>query len=155
VGTARAAEAPAAQPGRSREIQARAVLARLRRYREAPGWVRVRYLVPMTLQALDRGFEAIAIGRYAELVAGEARFAEHQHVPEFREVLRRLGRDVALGTTCPRFGVPPGDCPCGPAAADAPTGDRPWTEADQADLERILEQFEVDADELGDEQQGA
>lgn len=156
VGDARAAEAPAAQPNGRQLLRARGVLARIPSYRIGcvPGWVRSKHLLPMTARALAAGFGETAIVRYARLVTDEARYADHQHIPAFREALRRLGRDVALGTACREDGAPAEACPCRDAN-EAPPADRPWTEADQADWERVLEQFDVGADEPGDEQQGA
>ncbi|MFI7467383.1 hypothetical protein [Nonomuraea sp. NPDC049646] len=135
---ARACEAPSAQPDRKKSIRGRAILAQLRRYRLAPGWVRTRHLVPMTVQALEH-FGADAIIRYAVMVAAEDRYAEHQHIPEYREVLRRLGHDVMLGTVCAEDGLDPAACPCD--APLFPPADRPWTDADQQDWERVLETF--------------
>lgn len=152
VRIAREAPAPSAQPAshdrpsRRDETQARSVLARIRRYREAPGWVRTRHLTPMVIQALKRGFGEQAIIQYALMVAAEERFADHQHIPEFRQALRRLGRDVALGSACAADGLDPAACPCG----EIPFGpeDRPWSEADQAEWERILEALGVGEAEL-------
>ncbi|MBP2703555.1 hypothetical protein JOL79_07045 [Microbispora sp. RL4-1S] len=142
--TARAREAPAAQPGIS--IQAQTLLAELRRYRGAPGWARQRHLLPMAAQALDR-FGRDAVVRYAVMVAAEERFEPHQHIPEFREALRRLGRDVQLGDACALDGLDPAACPC-----DSPTfppPDRPWTQDDQTDWERVLERLGVADEDLG------
>ncbi|WP_204061424.1 hypothetical protein [Microbispora corallina] len=140
--TARATQAPPAQPVTS--LTARSVIATIRRYRDAPGWVKTRHLVPMAQRALAAGFGRDAIQRYAALVATENRYAEHQHIPELREVLRRLSRDVARGDACRPHGTPE----CAPCTAE-PTGDRPWTEADQADLERVLDHLSHTPDQTG------
>lgn len=119
-------EAPAAQPD---GFAARSLLASIPRYRTAPGWVRKKHLIPMTIKALAAGLGPDAIRRYAELVIAERAFKDHQHIPELRHALERLSRDLLLGDACHEHGHP--DCGC-----EQP--DRPWTPDDQADLERAL-----------------
>jgi hypothetical protein len=141
VRNARTREAPSAQPG---DLLARRVIAGIPRYRDAPRWVR-RRLVPLAATALAAGFGPDAITGYAVMVITEVRFKIDQHIPELRDALRRLSRDAALGTACRSCGFDPGGCPC---TAPAQT-DRPWTEADQAALERAMEHLGVEPGELG------
>ncbi|MBX6387350.1 MAG: hypothetical protein IRZ07_30960 [Microbispora sp.] len=90
--------------------------------------------------ALAAGFGRDAILRYAEMVIAEQRYTEHQHIPEFRAALARLGRDHLQGDACAEHGIP--ECfPC------AHTHDRPWTEADQADWEAVLDRFGLTTDD--------
>ncbi|GIH70302.1 hypothetical protein [Sphaerimonospora thailandensis] len=141
VRTARAnATAPSAQPITS--LAARSLIASIPRYRDAPGWARKRHLIPMAQAALDTGFGPSAITRYAHLVADEGRFLERQHIPEFREVLRRLSRDATLEGLC--HGCGQQTCACPTPTVD----DRPWTSADQADLEATLDHFGLTPDDL-------
>lgn len=138
---ARAREAPPAQPD---IFIARSLIAGIPRYRAAPGWVRSKHLAPMAATVLAAGFGREAIVRYAELVIGEARFRDHQHIPEFRDALRRLGRDVELGHACATCARDPdGTWCCLPE-------DRPWTGDDQAALERALDQLGVSHVELAE-----
>ena len=97
-----------------------------------------RELVAYAAEALGEGLGAAAIVRYAEVVAEPGRFKEHQHIPEFRDVLRRLRRDVELGTVCACCGLPGEQC-----AAPLASADRPWTPEDQIDLERACERLGV------------
>ncbi|MFC4062810.1 hypothetical protein ACFOWE_31350 [Planomonospora corallina] len=137
---AREAPAPAAQPGD--EFTARSLVAAIgSRYRGAPPWVR-RHLTGLVAQALARGFGRDAVVAYARMVIAEHAFKDHQHIPEMREALRRLGRDVALGDACPEHGA----CECTRCAPHAP--DRPWTDGDQAEWEAALAHFGVSADDL-------
>lgn len=138
------ATAPPAQP---EDFLARKLIHDIPRYRTAQPWVRKR-LVPLAATALAAGFGADAIAGYAVMVITEGRFKPDQHIPELRDALRRLNRDAALGTACRSCGFAPGDCPCTPDTAAA---DRPWTEADQAALERALEHLGVAPDELARE----
>lgn len=132
----------------SRHLAAgRSLIAAVRRYRYAPGWAKTKHLAPMAAQALDR-FGRDAIIRYAELVAGEGAFAEHQHIPEFREALRKLGRDVELGTVCRRCGHPVDGCPCTTAPLPAKAFAAEWTREDQVQWERVLEFLGVTPDDL-------
>ncbi len=140
---ARTREAPAAQP---EDFLARQVFRDIPRYRTAPSWVR-RHLAGLAGAALAAGFGPSAISGYAVMVIAEGRFQQHQHIPEFRDALRRLNRDAVLGSACRSCGFDPGDCPCRTSQAD----DRPWTDADQADLERALEHLAVTADDLARE----
>jgi hypothetical protein len=143
-----AGEAPSAQPDdppRRRaghappsKASARSLLARIPRYRSAPGWVKAK-LVPIAMRGLEH-FDPEAIVHYAAMVVGEGQFAEHQHAPELREAVRRLSRDVALGTACAVHGCAADSCPCRGAPA---TGDRPWTDEDAACLERALDALDV------------
>ncbi|WP_326829706.1 helix-turn-helix domain-containing protein [Streptosporangium sp. NBC_01810] len=131
VRTARALHAPSAnQSG----FAARSLVSAIPRYRAAPGWVK-KNLATLADAALAAGFHRDAIVQYAAAVIAEARFAEHQHIPEFRDALRRLGRDAALG-----------DLPAIPEPAQADP-DAPWTDEDQAAWERVLDHLGVeDAD---------
>ncbi|MER7126665.1 hypothetical protein [Micrococcus luteus] len=129
--TARALHAPSAnQSG----FAARSLISAIPRYRAAPGWVKKR-LAALADAALAAGFHRDAIVRYAAAVIAEARFLEHQHLPEFRDALRRLGRDTALGDVTP------------PAEPTPDTG-APWSPEDQAAWERVLDQLGVDPDDL-------
>jgi len=134
VGDAHAREAPPAQP-KNHSFAARSLISSLRRYRDAPGWVKSRHLAPMAAAALNAGFGRDAITHYARLTIDEAAYLDHQHIPEFRSALNRLSRDVHLGTVCRTCGRPP-DCRCTTTAAD----DRPWswTAQDQADLDAAI-----------------
>lgn len=152
VRTARGAAAPAAQPRNL--TSGRLTISRIGRYRDAEGWVKARHLAPMAGAALEH-FGQGAILRYAAMVAAEGRFAEQQHIPEFREVLRRLGRDVASWDACRECGQPPADCPCRTAEEPLPQIDEPWTAEDDATFERVLDRFGVTAGDLGDVAQGA
>ena len=131
--------APSAQPG---NFFARSVITGVPRYRDAPGWAKKQNLVPMASAALDAGFSREAITRYAEMVIAEARFLDHQHIPEFREALRRLARDAAQDQLCRACADPTCSCPT-PAAPD-----RPWTVDDAAELERALDYLGVTAADL-------
>ena len=127
--------APSAQPRSTSKapapsFQARSTIFAIPRYRAAPGWVR-RRLAAAVDEALRDGYGRDAIVHYAQHVVEPGRFKDHQHIPEFRDALRRLRQDVALGTVCACCGVPPAGCEARRAAAD-----RPWTPEDQADLER-------------------
>jgi hypothetical protein len=133
--TVRTARPPAAAPPAQPEsLTARGIVAAIPRYRAAEPWVRKR-LAALIATALEAGFGRDAILRYAHMVIGEARYLEHQHLPELREALRRLGRDAALGDV--------------PATPEPPLRDAPWTREDQARWERILDQFGVTPDSLG------
>ncbi|MFI7628428.1 hypothetical protein [Microbispora rosea] len=124
--------APPAQPVTS--IAARSLIAGIARYRSAPPWARAKHLIPMADAALNAGFGRAAVERYAAMVIAEQRYAEHQHIPELRAALARLGRDHLNGDACPAHGIP--ECfPCARAE------DRPWTEHDQADLEAALDRL--------------
>ncbi|MGW0587435.1 hypothetical protein [Streptosporangium sp. NPDC002607] len=132
VRTARALDAPSAnQSG----FAARSLVSAIPRYRSAPGWVK-KHLATLADAAMSAGFHRDAIVQYATAVIAEARFAEHQHIPEFRDALRRLGRDAALG-----------DLPSPPEPAPADT-DAPWTDEDQAAWERVLDHLSVTPDDL-------
>ncbi|MEU0516626.1 hypothetical protein [Streptosporangium sp. NPDC006007] len=133
VRTARAAEAPSAQPGDL--FQARSVITGIARYGKAPLWVRRDHLIPLAAAALAAGFHRDTITHYAQMVITEARFAEHQHIPEFRDALRRLGRDTALGDLAP-------------TVQPTPDTDAPWTDEDQAAWERVLDELGVTPDDL-------
>lgn len=130
--------APSAKPVTS--IAARSLIAGIARYRTAPPWVRSKHLIPMADAALAAGFGRDAILRYAEMVIAEQRYTERQHIPEFRAALARLGRDHLHGDACPEHGIP--EC-----FSCAHTHDRPWTEADQADWEAVLDRFGLTADD--------
>ncbi|MGI5161427.1 hypothetical protein [Microbispora sp. CA-102843] len=146
VRTARAnATAPSAQPVTS--LAARSLVASIPRYSDAPGWARKRHLIPMVDAALAAGFGLTAIERYAAQVAAEGQFLPHQHIPELREVLRRLGRDAALEDLCTVCGQP--SCAC--AAPAAAVEDHPWTEQDQVDFEAVLNHFGLTPDQLTSE----
>src|SRR5690606_27857167 len=143
--TDRNARASAAAPPAQPEIFiARSIVASIPRYRTAPGWVKSKHLAPMTAAALAAGFGRDAIVRYAAMVIGEGRFADHQHIPEFRDALRRLGRDAELGHACPVCARDPGGTWCC-------TEDRAWTADDQAALERALDALRPTLDELAQE----
>lgn len=133
-------KAPSAQPEIS--LNSRRLVRGMARYRDAPGWAK-RHLAVLADAALADGLTPDVINRYAVMVAGEARFADHQHIPEFREVLRRAARDRALGDVCPACGHP--ECRCATATA---TVDRPWTDQDQADLERAAAHLGATLDDL-------
>jgi hypothetical protein len=112
---ARAAAAPPAKPRRSRSRfgAASQVLAQLPRYRGPGVGVRYRFvLAALARQALADGYGPDAIVYYARMVISEAIFREHQHVPEFREALRRLRRDADLGHACRTCGDDPAICAC-------------------------------------------
>lgn len=136
-------EAPPAQP--EDHFVARSVIATIPRYRTAPGWVRKR-LAPLIGASLDAGFGPDAIKHYAEMTAAEGRFLDLQHIPEARDALRRLGRDVALSAACQQCGGTPTRCPCVTAALNS--GDRPWSDEDQAALEAALARLDPTPDEL-------
>ncbi|MFG3439886.1 hypothetical protein ACGF0J_21785 [Nonomuraea sp. NPDC047897] len=139
---ARTREAPAAQP----EIFiARSIVASIPRYRAAPGWVKSKHLAPMAATALAAGFGRDAIVRYAGLVIDSGRFADHQHIPELRDALRRLALDVRTGHACAVCARDPDGTWC------CVTEDRAWTEEDQAALERTLDQLGATPDELAQE----
>lgn len=143
--TDRNARASAAAPPAQPEIFiARSIVASIPRYRGAPGWVKSKHLAPMTAAALTAGFGRDAIVRYAAMVIGEGRFADHQHIPEFRDALRRLGRDAELGHACPVCARDPGGTWCC-------TEDRLWTADDQAALERALDALRPTDEELAQE----
>jgi hypothetical protein len=95
-----------------------------------------KHLATLADAALAAGFHRDAIVHYATAVIAETRFAEHQHIPEFRDALRRLGRDAALG-----------DLTATPEPTPADT-DAPWTDDDQAAWERVLDQLGVTPDDL-------
>lgn len=71
-----------------------------------------RAIIAEAEKALQAGFGREAILRYARMVIAAARFKEHQHVPEFREAMRCLERDVELGTACRVCGRPEGPQCC-------------------------------------------
>lgn len=125
--------APAAQPSKISPIRGRALIAAIPRYRSAPAWVR-KHLMPLAMRGME-SFGPVAIVRYGNLVAAEEQFLDKHHIPEFREVLRRLGRDVVLGTACALDGLDPADCPCATPPLPA---DRPWTQDDQDAFERAI-----------------
>jgi len=125
-------KAPSAQP-KDNSFTSRTLIAHIPRYRHTQTWVR-RRLASLARAALDRGLGVDAILRYAHMVIAERSYPDHQHIPEFRAALARLGRDVALGDVCAAHGTP--ECL---ACAD----DRPWTDADQADLEAALARLGV------------
>lgn len=141
--TRRTARAPVAPPANQSGFAARSLIAGIPRYRAAPGWVR-RHLTALAAAALDSGFGRDAILRYADLVIAEQTFKDHQHIPEFRAALARLGRDALLLAACPRCAGDPGEGLC----CIDPTTDLPWTEDDQAQLELALERLAPTADEL-------
>ncbi|WP_344888403.1 hypothetical protein [Streptosporangium longisporum] len=130
VRTARAIAPTANQSG----FAARSLISAIPRYRAAPGWVK-KHLTALAAAALAAGFHRDAIVQYATAVIAEARFAEHQHIPEFRDALRRLGRDAALGDL-PEHSEP------------APADDAPWSDADQAAWERVLDHLGVEHADL-------
>lgn len=112
---ARAGRTPSAKPGRSRSRTRTAftVFAKIPRYREPGIGIRYRFaLHALARQALADGYGAGAITYYAQMVISEATFREHQHVPEFREAMRRLRRDADLGDTCRTCGDDPAVCTC-------------------------------------------
>ncbi len=137
VGDAPAREAPAAQP--ENEFAGRSLITAIPRYRTAPGWVR-KHLAALAAAALHAGLGRDAIVRYAELVIAEQAYQERQHIPEFRGALARLSRDVAHRDACAEHGRP--ECSCA-------TPDRPWTDQDQADLERAMAFLADDLDTTG------
>lgn len=143
---ARDSEAPAAQPGDF--FIARSLIASFPRYRTAPGWARSKHLAPMAAAALAAGFGREAITHYAEMVIGEGRFLDGQHIPEFRDALRRLGRDVELGHACATCARDPDGSFCCITPEQA---ERPWTDDDQVALERALDQLGAAPDELAQE----
>ncbi|MEU9887930.1 hypothetical protein [Sphaerisporangium sp. NPDC051011] len=130
------ATAPTAQPV---DFLARKILASTRRYAAAPRWVR-RHLADLIGAALSAGFGAEAVTRYVRMVIDEHRYPEHQHIPEARAALGRLGRDVAQGDACLQHGIP--ECWC---------TDRPWTAKDQADFEAGLAYLGATLDDLAKE----
>jgi hypothetical protein len=106
-------------PSRS-TVQARAIIAAIPRYRRAQPWVRAR-LAALADTALSAGHGADAIQHAAEQVIAEARYLDHQHIPEFRAALQRLARDLALGDACEHCGLP--ECDCRAPTVEAPAGD--------------------------------
>ncbi|GIH91976.1 hypothetical protein ACFFMN_33790 [Planobispora siamensis] len=136
---ARETPAPPAQP-KDHSFPARSLIAGIERYRNAPGWAR-KHLVALTATALEAGLGRDAITHYAAMAITEARYAEHQHIPELRAALARLGRDVALGHACATCARDPGGSFC--CATD-----RPWTDDDQAALEAALDHLGVTPDDL-------
>ncbi|RCG27199.1 hypothetical protein DQ384_26125 [Sphaerisporangium album] len=143
VRTARTtATAPTAQPD---NLTARGIIAATPRYRAAPAWVR-KHLIALATHALEAGFAREVILQYAHQVIAERTYADHQHIPELRGALQRLGRDVALGTTCPRCG---GD-PTGPSfcCVDPATAFRVPTPEDLEAFTRGLDQLGVTPDQL-------
>lgn len=144
--TARNARAHEAAPPAQPEIFiARSIVASIPRYRAAPGWVKSKHLAPMAATALAAGFGRDAIVRYAGLVIDSGRFADHQHIPELRDALRRLALDVRTGHACAVCARDPDGTWC------CATEDRAWTEEDQAALERTLDQLGATPDELAQE----
>lgn len=132
VRNARAA-APPAQP--ENLFAGRSLITAIPRYRAAPGWVR-KHLTTLAAAALAAGFHRDQIVRHAELTIGEARYRDHQHIPEFRDALRRLGRDRRLGDLTP------------PEQASPTVPDAPWTDEDQAAWEQALEHLGLTPDDL-------
>ncbi|MFF3665394.1 helix-turn-helix transcriptional regulator [Microtetraspora malaysiensis] len=135
--------APAAQPDNS--FLARYAVTSIGRYRAAQPWVR-KQLARLAETALDAGFGRDAVARYAQLVIAEGRYLPHQHIPEFRAALDRLGRDAVLGDVCRVCGVP--GCACTTPEPAPVAEDRPWTADDQAAFERTLALFDINPDEL-------
>ncbi|MGW6502937.1 hypothetical protein [Nonomuraea angiospora] len=139
----RATAAPPAQPRRSSRLRAHTpagLLARIPRYRPLLGGRYGWALVALLQRALAAGYGSAAIISYAEMVIGEAIFADHQHVPELRFALARLRRDAELGHTCRTCAQDPAICTC------AWTTDTE-TEVDAAALERALASLGADPDE--------
>ncbi|MFS1304503.1 hypothetical protein [Streptosporangium longisporum] len=123
-------EAPAAQP-RPPSLSARSIVAEVPRYRSAEPWVR-RELALTIDEALHAGYAREAIISYAVMVADEATFKAHQHLPELREALRRLTRDTALG-----------DAP-EPHPAPESGPDRPWSPEDHESWRRAVAHLGAD-----------
>lgn len=140
VRRAKPATPAANQPG----FAGRSLVTAIPRYRNAPGWAR-RHLAAMAEAALGANFGRDAILHYAQLVIHEAAYKEHQHLPEFRAALARLGRDALLLTACPRCAADPRDGLC---CIDPAKAGRSWTEEDQAALERALDRLGPTEDEL-------
>ncbi|MGP4093002.1 hypothetical protein [Nonomuraea sp. KM90] len=137
--------APSAQP----EIFiARSLVASIPRFRTAPGWVKSKHLAPMAATALAAGFGREAITNYAGMVIAEGRFQDAQHIPEFRDALRRLGRDVELGHACATCARDPEGSFCCVTPEQA---GRAWTADDQAALERALDALRPTDQELAQE----
>jgi hypothetical protein len=99
----------------------------------------------MAAAALAAGFGRDAIVQYAGLVIGSGRFADHQHIPEFRDALRRLTLDVRTGHACAVCARDPDGTWCCLAE------DRPWTAEDQAALDRALDVLGATPDDLAQE----
>lgn len=128
---ARERATPPARETKDHSFAARSLTAGIPRYGHAPAWVRTQ-LARLTAAALDAGFGRDAIDAYARMVIAERTYGEHEHIPELRAALARLGRDAAQGDACPQHGTP--ECfRCIP--------DRPWTAQDQADLEAALDRL--------------
>lgn len=144
--------APSAQPRRSPTVSsltARSLIAEIPRYRDpmVKPWFR-RQLIEMADVALAAGLGREAIVAYAGQVIAEGTYRQHQHIPEFRAALARLGRDVELGHACPACARDPEGAFCCVTPEQA---ERPWTAGDQAALERVLDQLGATVDELARE----
>jgi len=119
-----AAQAPAAQPKDSSStptkkrasaepisIEAWRIVKAIPRYQSIKPWYR-KPIAELADKALKAGFGREAILRYARMVIASGDFKEHHHVPEFREAMRCLERDVELGTACRVCGRPEGPQCC-------------------------------------------